>query len=149
MAKQNGALKKITDRAKKIRRASPNMKWSSAIKQAGRDYRAGKLGAIKILETGEKKSAKPKKIYAANRKANGTYRKFTRIAGVKKRSPKVTVRKESISIGEAKSVIKNSLNDKYKWYQLNLLHCKTKTAKRKIQRKINELKSEMRKQGML
>lgn len=43
----NNQLKKITARAKKIRKAKPGMKWTSAIKQASRDYRTGKLGSAK------------------------------------------------------------------------------------------------------
>jgi len=40
-------LKKITNRAKQIRKGKPGMKWHSAIKQAGVDYRAGRLGSVK------------------------------------------------------------------------------------------------------
>lgn len=48
MAKKNkkasSALTKITTRAKQLRKAKPGMKWQTAIKQAGVDYRKGKLG---------------------------------------------------------------------------------------------------------
>ncbi|MEM3062436.1 MAG: hypothetical protein QW303_02670 [Nitrososphaerota archaeon] len=33
----------IMERAKHIRRQHPNMQWQNAVKQAGSDYRAGKL----------------------------------------------------------------------------------------------------------
>jgi hypothetical protein len=40
-------LKKITARAKQIRKAHPAMKWTNAIKQASREYRGGSVGAVK------------------------------------------------------------------------------------------------------
>lgn len=39
----NTALKKITTRAKAIRRAHPGKAWKTAVKEAGREYRSGKI----------------------------------------------------------------------------------------------------------
>ncbi len=41
------ALKKIRARAKQLQKKHPNAKWTSLIKSASKDYRAGKLGTIK------------------------------------------------------------------------------------------------------
>lgn len=48
-------LKKITARAKQLRKKHPNAKWTSLIKQAGKEYRTGKIGAVrkrKAYQTG-------------------------------------------------------------------------------------------------
>lgn len=52
-------LKKITDRAKSIRRAHPGKKWLTAVKEAGREFRTGKLKPKKRARP--KKHSKPKK----------------------------------------------------------------------------------------
>jgi hypothetical protein len=40
-------LQKITRRAKQIRKGSKNMDWKTAVKKAGAEYRAGKIGKAK------------------------------------------------------------------------------------------------------
>lgn len=55
------ALKKIQARVKKLRKRYPKKKYSSLMKQAGREYKAGKLKT-------RKKSAAPKKRKAPRRK---------------------------------------------------------------------------------
>lgn len=46
--KPGAHLKKITDRAKQIRRAHPNTKWISAVKKASEEIRTGKkVGSVK------------------------------------------------------------------------------------------------------
>ncbi len=53
----SAALKKITTRAKQIRRMHPNKSWAACIKAAGADYRAGKIAGTssRSLKTSLKK----------------------------------------------------------------------------------------------
>lgn len=62
----SNTLKKITTRAKQIRKAHPSMAWKNAVKKAGAEYRAGKIGAVrkkaktKFRQTGTSKTAADK-----------------------------------------------------------------------------------------
>jgi hypothetical protein len=49
-------LKRITAEAKRIKKSSPGKSWKSAVKEAGKKYRTGQLGAVKA-----RKTAKPKR----------------------------------------------------------------------------------------
>lgn len=44
-------LKKITAEAKRIKKSSPGKSWKTAVKEAGKKYRTGKLGAVKSRKT--------------------------------------------------------------------------------------------------
>lgn len=59
------ALKKITDRARQLKKKHPGAKWTSLTKQASAEYRAGKLGAA--TKTKKSKARKPKKKKKVNR----------------------------------------------------------------------------------
>lgn len=80
--KANGALTKITTRAKALRRQQPGMQWKTAIKKAGAEYRGGKLGATKkYRQTGtsdkkrdeERRAKKPGKRRTTSRSGKKTY----------------------------------------------------------------------------
>jgi hypothetical protein len=83
MAKGSAALKKITTRAKQIRRKRPGMKWKTAIKEAGAEYRGGRLGTPKnkYRQTGtsdkkrdeERRAIKPGKRRTTSRSGKKTY----------------------------------------------------------------------------
>lgn len=52
----SNALKKISARAKQLQKKKPGAKWTNLIKEAGREYRAGKLGSTvkkKVWQTGK------------------------------------------------------------------------------------------------
>jgi hypothetical protein len=68
------ALKKITTRAKQIRRAHPGKSWKSAVKQAGAEYRGAK--------------AAPRKKAARKKTARKVVRKKA-VSGVPKRKRRV------------------------------------------------------------
>lgn len=59
-------LKKITDQAKRIRKAHPNMKWTDAVAKAGKQYKSGKVSAVPKpaahKKSAHKKAAAPKKV---------------------------------------------------------------------------------------
>lgn len=73
MAKNN-ALARITKRAKQIHKQSPGKKYTNCVKQAGSEYRAGKLGATLLLEKGETKRTKPKRVVQVKRSKAGTFK---------------------------------------------------------------------------
>lgn len=78
-AKQKAAIakfKQVVAEAKKLRKKNPKLTQAQAVKQAWAIAR--KVGAIKIIEKGESKSAKPKATYQQKRTKKGTY------AGLKK-----------------------------------------------------------------
>jgi hypothetical protein len=56
------ALTKIHKRAKQLKKKHPHAKWISLIKQAGKDYRAGKLGSA-VKRHAVKKVRKSKKVH--------------------------------------------------------------------------------------
>lgn len=58
-------LKKITTRAKQIRKRKPGMKWTSAIKQAGAEYRKGSLGSATVSKPRKTKKVVRRKVAAA------------------------------------------------------------------------------------
>lgn len=79
-------LDKITREAKFIRKKHPEMKWQDAIKLASKRYnKSGKVSGWDIKDKGRDKSRKPSKYnIEVTRKSDGTFKKFTRISGVKK-----------------------------------------------------------------
>jgi len=70
--KQPGAaLTKITARAKQLRKAKPGMKWLTAVKQAGADYRNGKIGCPAppaIARVGKVKKSATRQTGSSNKK---------------------------------------------------------------------------------
>lgn len=67
-------LKKITTAAKKLYKTGKYKKWTDAIKAASKQ-----IGAIKIVEKGESKSAKPKAVYQSVRSKKGTFKGMRKI----------------------------------------------------------------------
>jgi hypothetical protein len=101
----SATLKKITARAKQIRKSHPSMKWTSAIKQASAELKrsgaigvtakpkrrsAGKkrrsskkrVGAYKFIERNETKSSPVKKTYRVSRSKNGRIKSVSKVAGI-------------------------------------------------------------------
>lgn len=118
------ALKAINKRVKVLQKKHPKSKRTSLQKQAGREWKAGKLkakrktaapkkrrvvrkkvarkkvarkkvspkrpsarkrrrvGAVKILERGENRRTRPKRVYKIARRKNGTIRRVTRVGGI-------------------------------------------------------------------
>lgn len=73
-------LKKITTEAKRIRKQHPTKSWKSAVKEAGKKYRLGKIGA----KPHKKKAAKKRTSVVAVRKSTTTRVRASRIG---RRSP--------------------------------------------------------------
>ena len=115
------ALKKITDAAKKIRKAHPATSWRSAIKQAGVKYRTGKLGAS-----------------VGKRHKTATHKKTARVV-----RPGQTVRVKHVIAGTVShhvSKAKELLKEQIGWAEASKFTAKTKRSKREIAKKIAALK---------
>lgn len=109
------ALKKITTRAKAIRRAHPNMTWMSAVKKASAEYRGS---------GGKKKSPKKKKPgkkrIGSNHAARSTQKQPASIAG--------------LSTSQLRTHLKKAYREKLAWGLLSVESAnkvKTKKAARK------------------
>lgn len=79
-------LKKITTQAKRIRKDHPGIAWTDAIKRAARQLKsAKKVGATLLLEKGESRRTKPKRVIQISRKKDGTFKGSRQISGTRKR----------------------------------------------------------------
>lgn len=151
MAKRKGntALTKITSEARRLKKKHPNTPWTSLIKKAGAAYRAGSLGATKLLERGETKSTKVKKTYRVNRSAKGRFKGMTRIAGGSKAVANgvgsISRINGTMTIAGLKSQLKQKLETQLGAAYIQLNNAKRKMMKRKIQKRISAIKSQIRK----
>ena len=84
-AKQKAArekFKKVVAEAGKLRKKNPKLTQAQAVKQAWAIQK--KVGAIKIIEKGESKSAKPKATYQQVRTKKGTYKGLKKVGAMDK-----------------------------------------------------------------
>lgn len=119
----SNTLQKITTRAKQIRKAHPSMKWSSAVKKAGAEYRGGKISG-----TRKKKSAGS----APRKKSPGR-----RIGAVPSGAGGETV-------AALEAQIKKKLNEQLGWLLVQQRTAPTKTARKKLSPKIREITNKLR-----
>lgn len=119
----SNALKKITDRAKQIRKKNPGKKWATAVKEAGRDYRSGKI-------SGTRSKSAPKKV-GAKKKTAGTRRTFIGSVG-------------TVSGGSLESQLKKKLTEQLGWMLVQVRTEKTVTQKRALNKKAAEITKKLR-----
>lgn len=112
------ALKKITTRAKQIRKKHPGKSWKAAIKQAGAEYRGGKISGVRKKRVARKS---PKKT-ARKR----TARKVSGMPVMPSGSSIVAARRET--------------KEKLGWAMATQATAKTKREKKAMGVKIAELK---------
>lgn len=120
------ALKKITTRAKAIRRIHGGS-WKAAIKKAGAEYRGGRIGSVK------RKKAAPKKRRAAVRKI----KKFHAAEGRAIKS----LGSVSSHLSSAKKMLEHEIGK----LEVQRYKAKKKSVKRKIGKRIAAKKSKYRK----
>lgn len=126
------ALHKITIRAKKIRKNRPGMKWKTAIKEASADYHAGRIrNKINHKPAKSHKRHSRKKVSAIETKSkvHTDYNK-----------PEV-----NISIGGLKRQLRKKLNETLDKKVIRKFRATGKRERRKIQKEITAVKSELRK----
>lgn len=130
----SNVLKKITARAKQIRKIHPSTSWKAAIKKASAEYRS------KARPVHRKKAGRKKKAHAHRRlKFGGTKRKRAL-----KRGSVVRVKHVLAGIGATRAAYKKSLKEKI----LNAAGRKELAIKvnqrKKISREIAKLKKDYR-----
>lgn len=94
-AKQKAArlkFKKVVAEATKLRKKNPKLTQAEAIKKAWAMEK--KVGAIKIIEKGESKKAKPKATYQQVRTKKGTYKGLKKVGAA---SSKVKAKKRKLT----------------------------------------------------
>lgn len=138
------ALKKITNEAKKIRKAKPNTSWKSAVKQAGVKYRAGKIAGVRS----------PRKKAASKRKAAPRKKAARKKTARKKAAPRKTARKVSgVSIGSSVSSIarakKKQLEDQLGRAMVAQHNAKKVSDKKKKAKRVREIKQKISTIGKL
>lgn len=99
-AKQKAArekFKKVVAEAAKLRKKNPSLTQAQAVKKAWAMHK--KVGAIKIIEKGETKSAKAKATYQQVRTKKGTFKGLKKVGAVsKKAAPKKSASKRITDI---------------------------------------------------
>lgn len=91
-AKQKAArlkFKKVVAEATKLRKKNPKLTQAQAVKQAwaiqySKEGKSKKVAAIKIIEKGESKSAKPKATYQQVRSKKGTFKGLKKVGALDK-----------------------------------------------------------------
>jgi len=110
--------------AKKISRAHPRMPWQECVKKAGARIRRGVSGTHRRKSAKKSKHGR-KKVGAISRNTDKVDRK------------NVSVNIGNVSTATVKSYLKKQTEEKIAWALLAKSQAKTKTAKKKIQAKIN------------
>lgn len=87
--------------AKKIQRLKPSLSWQAAIQAASKQHK--KVGAVKLIEKGEKKSTPAKKTLQVVRTATGRFKGYKTVSGVTKKHTDTKSHNVSIKIGSAES----------------------------------------------
>lgn len=131
------ALKKINARVKHLCKIHPGAKRVTLQKQAGREYREGKLGRVATKKV-HKKTAH-KKVHS---KKVGATREVGKDRVDNKR---VHITVGSITKAQHMAALKKAYQQDIAFQMVRKITTATKTGKRKIQRKINELNKEYRK----
>ena len=133
----SATLKKITTRAKQLRKKRPGISWKTAVKSAGLEYRQGKMG-----KTRKARPAKKKK--AVKRKRMGSGGQVTRSrthTDYNRNKVNIAVGSVSHHMGAAKKMLLEDIGKK----EAQKFAATKKSVRNKIQRGITELKRRYRK----
>lgn len=134
--KQSPMLKKITTRAKALRRKHPTAKWTNLIKEAAKQVKGKKkatskrrrVSSVKYIDKGEKKNVRPTKVYRINRTKKGNFKGYTRVAGAKTVTQILSDARRALIVDMAQLSAKKMVTVK-------------KRKRNELQKKINEKRS--------
>jgi hypothetical protein len=108
------ALKKITTRAKQIRKSHPGITWKSAVKRAGAEYRAGKKSPSRTKPKKSRSARAPKKrltpIIGKKKTGAGPSPVTAVKAGLKERLGRLLLRKELATTKRDKRKIQKEIS---------------------------------------
>lgn len=136
------ALAKINAEVKRLKKKHPGKKHVTLQKEAGRAYRAGKLGGVKKKKkvgTTHRKKKSAHRTHKARRRV-GTLRGKSHQDGVDRKRVDITIG----SIASHKAAIKKKLIHEIGMGEGRKITAKKVSAKRKIQKSINAKKAELR-----
>jgi hypothetical protein len=142
----NDVLHKIHLRAKKIRKAHPGMAWKSAVKQAGKDYRQGKVSGVK--GAGKHKAKAHSKKVAGTRSKVGDNKKYRcvheirRVAGVTYKGGSIQV-KGTADANRLKAELAAKLGEQAGWLDVAISSERTQAAKKRLRKKKAEVIREL------
>jgi hypothetical protein len=130
------ALRKINAEVKRLKKKHPGTRHVTLQKQAGKAYRAGKLGGVK------KKSVHHKKVHhkKSHHKKVGASREVGKDRLDNKR---VNITVGSITTAQAKNLVRANTKEQMAWALLQRDTATTKTAKKKINKKIVSLRKQL------
>jgi len=144
----NTALKKITTRARQIRKAHPSMQWKNAIKKAGAEYRSGskKTGGVKkkkVYQTGSsvKRNDSLRKAKKPGVRRSATGRKYTER---RKNRSDLPGKLTGVSAATLKSELKGRLKESLGKQLVRRELATTKRDKKKIQKTVLATKLQLR-----
>ena len=143
----SNALAKINARVKVLAKKHPGKKRVTLQKQAGKEYKAGKLGGVKRhshkrkkkVGTTHRKKKSAHRTHKARRRV-GTLRGKSHQDGVDRKRVDITIG----SIASHKAAIKKKLIHEIGMGEGRKITAKKVSAKRKIQKSINAKKAELR-----
>lgn len=120
------ALKKITTRAKAIRKKKPGISWNTAIKTASKEYKGGKISGVK-----KKKSAPRKRV--------GTVKKKTT-----RSKPKVRVGEVAMTVSQQERSLLKGLKDNLGRTLMEIDTARTKTDKKRLRKKAADIRKKIK-----
>jgi hypothetical protein len=140
------ALKKINARVKALAKKHPGSKRVTLQKQAGREYRAGKLGGAR-----KKKVGKVKRRSVVGKKKVGKVKRRSRV-GAARRGPsngadRFDNKRTTITVGSISSQtskLKAQIAERIGWLEAMKMSATTAKSYNGYQKKISELKAKYR-----
>ena len=137
----SNTLSKITARAKQIRKAKPKMAWTAAVKEAGAEYRSGKLTGAKKKKVGDIKTV-AKRVHKAAKSAAKSVKSHY---DLHKQNSRARLVEKCKSISGVKSDGLSLLNEKYGKLATKKLNAKGVREKRKVQKDMTATAAQIRK----
>lgn len=125
----NDALAKIRLEAKRIQKRHPGKKYQTALKEAGKAYRAGTISGL-----GKRKRKTAKKSHGGH--TTGSHHRIHRVAGV-----------DRLSISQSEAITRRKIKEELGWLLASQRTAATKGEKKRLQPKINELTKKLKALG--
>jgi len=142
-------LKKITTRAKQLRKSHPNTSWINCVKKASAEYRSGSIGAAKpkkkkAYQTGTTTKAIDKRIKAKapGKRKSATGRKYFERRANRSDMPGTLT---GVSSATLTSALKNRLKDQLGKQLVKRETATTKRDRKAAQKLVSDTKSKLRK----
>ena len=137
-------LSKVQREAKKIRKRHPNKGNAAVMKEAWSVARGGKLAGVKHSKKKKGKVGKVRKARHPKTVMAREIHEIKRVGAIRYTGGKVSISGTG-AIDKAKRDLLHKLGEQAGWLEVAISQEKTATGKRKLQKKLSEVKGEMRK----